>query len=176
MLLFLSSSARVSLRRLLAKGITAILLSALIFSPVTAEDGVEQAQDFAAWVYEAYQMQDFAAVYSRMHPTLHEVMSLDVYESFQRENTKRYQLEILDSKVGVVRRLEEVPRPFAAYLNESTNDLLVYAVEVDYTYRFRFLGRQHEREIHKDVIVARSVGEDEFYLLWDPEVIDTEEP
>lgn len=169
---FVRGSGRLFFR----KGAAGLLLFFLVFLPAMPADAGEEVQAFAARVYEAYELQDFAAVYGMMHPALQEDMTLEAYETFQRENTERYQMKVLDPVVGEVRTLSALPRAFRPYIDGQADELTVYAVEVHYTYQFRFLGRQHERDVEKDVIVLRQGADDSLYLLWDPQTIRAEEP
>lgn len=147
-----------------------VLILILIFSVTisASEDGdsFDEVKNFITEVYNNYQDQNFEIVYDFMHPDVKNALEKEKYINFQVKNTKKYNISISEVEVLKVTEKNEWPEEYKELINEK-NEHILY--EISITYKTIYQSDEKEKIIEKNSYVV--LYKDDYYLLWDPEII-----
>ena len=160
------------LRLIFAAGLVVALAVSM---PGLAEDGSNfpEVKEVVTGIYLNYQEYNFEKVYDFFHPAIKESLSQDKYLTFQEENHGNYQLELSEIKIVDIAKIESLPGKFDRYLQEDDYQE-AYEVSLNYLLNFRIFASGHEKEVETETYIVKF--DDDYYLIWDPSVIQEDDP
>ena len=165
-----------ALKPVLIPVLVAVLVAVLAASmPALAEEGTDfpEVEELAAEIYRNYQEYNFDKVYEFFHPAIKESLSREKYIAFQEENQEKYQLELSEIKITEVEKIESLPRKFDSYLQEEDYQE-AYEASINYLLNIRIFVSGHEREVDTETYIVKF--NDDYYLVWDPSVVEEDDP
>lgn len=153
-------------KKIITIGLISIMIFSLTISAAEKENSFKEVKKFIIKVYSNYQEQNFEIVYDFMYSDIKDNLDKEKYLKFQVANTKKYNIKISDIEVCNVDKIAEWPKEYQDIINKKDQQTLY---EISIKYKAIYQSDKKEKIIEKKSYVV--LDEDNYYLLWDPEII-----